>query len=111
MNGFRSNKDGWEFAFGPTIGLNSEAEGYFQNDKWHLKGDWKDTLNPPPTFVTRSDSRGELKLSSGFVFAFGKTFKSGKMNIPVNAYVVPNKEGVRLGVSFGFNAKNKRKNI
>lgn len=36
-----------------------------------------------------------------------KTFKSGKLNIPVNFYVVPNKEGIRVGASFGFNAKKR----
>ncbi len=107
MNGFRSNRDGWEFAFGPTIGFTSEAEGYMVNNKFIPKKDWSDTTYTPTTVFTRSDSRGDTKLSSGFVFAFGRTFKSGKMNIPINAYVVPNKEGVRFGVSLGFNAKNK----
>lgn len=106
MNGFRSNKDGWEFAFGPTIGFNTEAEGYYANGKFNLKNEWKDSLSTRPAMVTRSDSRGDTKLSSGFVFAVGKTFKSGKMNIPINAYIVPNKEGLRFGISLGFNAKN-----
>jgi hypothetical protein len=33
--------------------------------------------------------------------------ESGKLNIPVNLYVVPNSEGLRFGASFGFNSKNK----
>jgi hypothetical protein len=110
MNGFRSNKSGWEFAFGPTIGFNTEAEGYYVNDKWHLKYEYRDTTKGSmPAIVTRSDSRGDLKLTSGFVFACGKTFKSGKLNIPINAYFVPNKEGFRCGISMGFNGKNRRK--
>ena len=37
----------------------------------------------------------------------GKTFKSGKLNIPVNVYVIPSKDGIRMGASFGFNAKRR----
>lgn len=111
MNGFRSNLGGWEFAFGPTIGFTSVAEGYYDGtNTFRLKSEWSsDPLSKDPVFVTKSDSRGRTKLSSGFVFAFGKTFKSGKLNIPVNAFVTPNKEGMRFGLSFGFNAKNSRK--
>jgi hypothetical protein len=37
----------------------------------------------------------------------GKTFRSGRLNIPVNAYVRPNyKSGSQFGISFGFNARS-----
>jgi hypothetical protein len=45
------------------------------------------------------------ELQAGFIVAVGKTFKSGRLNIPVNMYVVPSKDGIRMGASFGFNAK------
>lgn len=106
MQGMRNNKNGLEFALGPTFGLLTEAQGYYEEGKWHLKEEWKDTINDNPNpIVWRTDSRGELRLHSGFVFAFGKTFKSGKMNIPVNAYIIPARNGLRFGASFGFNAR------
>jgi len=113
MNGLRNNKNGWEFAFGPSATLITTAEGYYENNTWHRKQEWNETntdsfgsVSPNPNpITTRMDSRGDVKLSTSFIFAFGKTFKSGKLNIPVNAYVVPHKDGVRVGASFGFNAK------
>jgi hypothetical protein len=108
MNGLRNNKNGWEFAFGPTIIATKMADGYYSDGEWHLKSEWKnDSLANPNFIVSRVDSRGEMKITSGFVFAFGKTIKSGNLNIPINAYVIPNKDGIRFGLSFGYNSKNK----
>lgn len=42
----------------------------------------------------RLDSKGVVHIGSGFVFAFGKSFKSGNLNIPLNIYVIPNKHGL-----------------
>jgi hypothetical protein len=107
MHGLRSNKSGLEFAFGPTIRLAKKASGYYDNNGgWHLKNDWNSDWGANPySLVSRMDSRGEIALETGFVFAIGCTFKSGNLNIPVNAYVVPSKDGARIGASFGFNAK------
>lgn len=111
LNGFRNNKMGWEIAFGPTFGFVKKADGYYDAENvWHLEGEWQDTTytNPNPFKITkRLDSRGIPELQAGFIVAFGKTFKSGKLNIPVNFYIAPNKEGLRVGASFGFNAKRK----
>lgn len=107
MNGFRNNKHGWEIAFGPTFGLINKANGYFDADQnWHLESDWNDdTTENPYKIESRIDSRGYFELQAGFIVAAGKTIKSGKLNIPINIYVVPNKDGIRMGASFGFNAK------
>lgn len=107
MNGFRNNKHGWEIAFGPTFGLINKANGYYDADQnWHLESDWNDdTVENPYKIESRIDSRGYFELQAGFVVAAGKTIKSGKLNIPINIYVVPNKDGIRMGASFGFNAK------
>jgi len=109
MNGFRNNKHGWEIAFGPTFSIVTKADGYYDdNNYWHLKKDWTDTVTPNPHHVeNRLDSRGSLELQAGFIIAAGKTFKSGRLNIPVNFFVVPSKDGVRMGASFGFNAKRR----
>jgi hypothetical protein len=103
LNGLRNNKNGWEFAFGPTVRFVAQSEGYYDNGVWRLRSG--STL-PDQTYEKRLDSRGELEWSTGFVIAFGKTFRSGKLNIPLNGYVVPHKDGLQAGLSFGFNAKN-----
>jgi len=107
MNGIRNNTSGWEFAFGPTISIVTKAQGFYDaNNNWVKLGE-NDSNNSGKPTETRLDSRGNPEFSTGFVLAGGKTFKSGKLNIPVNLYVIPHAAGVRFGVSFGFNAKNR----
>ncbi len=108
LNGIRSNKSGWEFAFGPTLSLTKQSEGYYQNNEWvRITPEMdRNTINEPIT--TRLDSRGDFDVSPGFVFALGKTFRSGKLNIPVNAYVIPGRDGIRFGISFGYNSRKNK---
>ncbi|MBS1635560.1 MAG: hypothetical protein JST26_06515 [Bacteroidetes bacterium] len=111
MNGFRENKYGWEIAFGPTFAGITKADGYYDaNGNWQLAKKWNEnTLGKNPyTITNRLDSRGDLQLNAAFILAVGKTFKSGRLNIPVNFYWVPGKDGSRYGVSVGFNAKKKK---
>ncbi len=112
MHGLRNNKNGWEFAFGPTLNFIKKANGYYDSEGvWNLETNWTDTVNVNPFSITsRIDSRGEMNFTSGFVIAAGKTFRSGKLNIPVNVYVIPNRNGMRFGLSFGFNAKKNQTN-
>jgi len=108
LNGMRSNRTGWEFAFGPIIYGSKKAKGYYDDaNVWHLENEWNIT-NPdednPFEIKNRLDSRGDLNYESGFVFAVGKTLKSGRLNIPINGFFIPNKLGHRFGISMGFNA-------
>lgn len=110
LHGLRSNKSGFEFAFGPTLSFARYADGYYDNaGDWNLEYDWwNDNPNGDPnpySIVSRLDSRGDVKVLTGFVLAAGFTLKSGKLNIPINAYVIPRKNNFRVGVSFGFNAR------
>ncbi|MEX1190295.1 MAG: hypothetical protein WED33_13630 [Bacteroidia bacterium] len=108
MNGLRNNKSGWEFAFGPTFSVVTKSRGYYTADTqtWTII---QDSIPVPENadVITRLDSRGDVSIQAGFVFAFGKTFKSGRLNVPVNAFVIPNNKGLRMGVSFGFNARDR----
>jgi hypothetical protein len=109
LNGLRNNIKGWEVGCGLSFYINKKASGYYSNGNWYLEGDGPYPIsseNPNP-IEERVDSRGNSKFATNFVIAAGKTFKSGKLNIPVNMYAVPTKQGVKIGVSFGFNAKKK----
>ncbi|TND08528.1 MAG: Uncharacterized protein FD123_2324 [Bacteroidetes bacterium] len=110
LNGLRSNKGGWEFAFGPTFSVVATAEGFYENDEWHTKGEWNDSLfASPPVFERRLDSRGSATLHPSFVFAIGKTMRFGNLNMPINAYFVPGKDGARFGLSLGYNVRNRKR--
>ena len=108
LHGLRSNRSGYEFAFGPSVSLTTVGEGfYMENGDWTLLKDWQ-LANPDgtaPATVNRFDTRGKPSLTSSFVFAFGKSFKSGRMNIPINVFAIPNKNGTRFGLSLGFNGR------
>ena len=104
LNGMRSNISGWELAFGPVFYMTRRTKG-FRNT---ATNDWQMAQPNPLTgweVESRFDSRGEPAFDTGFVFAVGKSFKSGKLNIPVNAFFIPRRDGHRFGVSVGFNAK------
>ncbi|MFI5203955.1 MAG: hypothetical protein ACHQF2_05610 [Flavobacteriales bacterium] len=116
MNGLRNNRNGWEFAFGPTFNISRKAKGFYDaNNTWQLESSFVPVLDSsmnsystnPYEIVTRTDSRGYATLSTGFILAVGKTFRSGKLNLPVNAYCIPNKNGWRFGVSVGYNVQRK----
>lgn len=113
LHGIRSNVNGWEFAFGPTFNLVPMSKGYYDaNGDWQLESQWnKEQTNKGKTnpfeVVDRLDSRGNYTFHTGFVLAAGRTFKSGKLNMPVNIFVIPGRDGWKFGLSFGFNAKNK----
>lgn len=83
LNGFRNTKSGLEFALGPVFGLKNKVR-YDIDDN-----------------IISDEITG---MNFNFVYAVGKTFKSGNLNIPINIYVSPNKtEGWYLGASMGFN--------
>jgi len=124
LNGFRLGRGGWEFAFGPSFRAIHKADGFTgdgrfgtEEGKWYRSEAWNDLSvnNPsapesnPYALKSRLDSRGLMTLSTSLFFGIGKTFRSGYLNIPVNAYVLPRKEGTIIGASFGFNIYKKGK--
>ncbi len=120
LNGFRMGDKGWEFAFGPSFRVVKKAEGFWgdglngtEDGQWYLSDEWYSLPNGsqknPYSRTKRLDSRGNLTLSTSLFFGVGKTFRSGYLNIPVNVYVLPRKEGTVVGASFGFNLYRKPK--
>jgi len=103
LNGFRNSKNGWEFAFGPTISISKQLDGYEDASGKFIAG--KDPVTNKS--VTRMDSRGDSRLTGSLIIALGKTLKSGKLNIPINFWCLfPANDGIsRMGVSFGYNTK------
>lgn len=56
------------------------------------------------------DRRGSTRLSTMFVFAFGRTFRAGALNIPVNIFYTSRRGGGLAGINVGFNVtKSKTK--
>jgi len=117
MHGIRNSKNGFEIGFGPTFRGKRVAKGYYDDqNRWHLQNEWTNVYdtngvitNPNPyEVIERIDKRGSvIKISTGWVWAIGKTFHSGYLNIPVNAYFSHNKEGWYTGLSVGFNMARK----
>lgn len=101
LNGIRSNKNGVEFAIGPSFNIVKKADMIFEDGQWVLAD--RNPNNLP--VETRLDSRGKFQFTSYVVIAGGYSIRSGKMNIPLNVYVIPAKDDFRFGVSFGFNLK------
>ena len=121
MNGFRIGKSGWEIAFGPSVSLRQTAKGFYdeqglmgrESGEWYLEEKWVETFGysetNPYEIKELLDSRGDYVLGTGWIWAIGRTFKSGYLNIPVNAYVSPDKEGWYIGLSIGFNVSRTRR--
>lgn len=111
MNGFRFNDSGFELGLGPIFRAVKRIEGFYDpnnNDRWTLISE----VDEVPAGVSREyalDNRGEVESSLGMIVAIGKTFRSGYLNIPVNIYFSPRKEGTVYGFTFGFNTSKKPK--
>jgi len=110
LNGIRNNRNGLEFAIGPSFTFTKVAEGvYDANGNWILKEDLPQNASLS-NLEKRMDSRGEIELNTALIIAVGKTFKSGKMNLPINVFYSPGLKSQRFGISMGWNAKDRFKN-
>lgn len=106
LNGFRNNKHGWEVAIGPSISIASYKDLALIDGKYYTEDELKKAGITKYDLNKTVDSRGQSELTSALVVALGKTFKSGKMNIPLNLWAsIPSKDGFRIGVSIGYNSK------
>jgi TolB-like protein len=107
MLGFRFNKSGIEFGLGPNFRVVKTAEGYYDsNNKWQIGTPPEGSSYP---MVTELDKRGDAGITTGMIFALGKTFRSGYLNLPLNLYYSPRKSGSILGLTIGFNVAKKPK--
>jgi hypothetical protein len=125
MNGFRFGKNGWEFAFGPRLSVKHTSEGFFDSeglygkkDAYFSRNDWSEyalnsgaQLNQNYLFEENLDMRGSAKLSTSFVVAFGRTFRAGSLNVPVNLFYTSQKGGGFAGINVGFNVQKSKQPI
>ena len=128
MNGFRHKKSGLEIAFGPSIGIRKMADGYFVYEPsdpnnpqsalektWYLEHQWdardeQGNLLPNPNDIeTQIDSRGDYNVFSRWIWAVGKTFRAGNLNMPVNVYGSILKRDKQIGLSVGFNVQKSKR--
>lgn len=107
VNGFRFKKSKIEFGFGPMFTVQRKADGFYRDGQWHLKSDLLE--NETASISSRLDSRGAPQITSNWIFAVGRTFTSGSLNMPVNLYAIPNKDGWQFGVSMGWSVEKSNK--
>lgn len=96
--GYRYNKYGLEFGIGPIFSIVRKAKMTVPDS----------SSNTGSVDISYPSPDGDPAINSGLMIAAGKTFKSGKMNIPVNLYVIPRQEGLSYGFSVGFNIKKNK---
>ena len=102
VNGLRDSRSGFEFGFGPSFTTSKTTQKYQDTDgNWYRPMDKANTGNIP--LEEKLDSRGTPNIKANLLFAIGKSFKAGTINIPVNIFFVPNKNDYRFGISAGYN--------
>lgn len=71
----------------------------------------EEASNGEISYSENYDSRGTVKINTTFLFAFGRTFNAGALNIPVNVFYSSSRGGGLTGVSVGFNVISDKQNI
>lgn len=116
--------------FFDTEGLIGEKGDYISQNQWSTgeyfdQDDYPEYYSngfyeaPDPTDFnanynfksTHADMRGRTKINTMFVFAVGRTFRAGALNIPVNVFYSSRKGGGMAGMSVGFNVMKSKKPI
>lgn len=106
LNGFRFNNGGYEFGLGPVLRVVKTEEGFFQDGNWTRLSEVEEVPSGVEVYDL-IDRRGNLRASLGMIVAVGKTFRSGYLNIPVNIFFSPVKDGSVIGCTIGFNTTKK----
>ena len=132
LNGFRFGKAGWEFAFGPGFTLSRTSTGDFIDGRYTTQNEyqnyWEQQYDPQtstydehwnnPDYLERIgnmeetlDNRADVRGAFMFVMAFGRTFKAGALNIPVNIFYSSRGKGGIAGVNVGFNVTKSKSTL
>ena len=131
LNGFRFGNSAWEFAFGPGFTLTKTSIGRLMDDgsyqtRQEYENYWageynvssgisynehmnnQDYLNIVNDMEETLDDRADVKGAFMFVMAFGRTFRAGALNIPVNIFYSSRGKGGIAGLNVGFNVTKKK---
>ena len=133
LNGFRFGDSAWEFAFGPGFTLTRTSNGFFDSDEhygggYFTQNDFDDYVseynqdnnpniesddfeNKGYSLTETLDDRADPKGAFMFVMAFGRTFRSGALNIPVNIFYSSRGGGGIAGINIGFNVTKKKTTV
>ena len=140
LNGFRFGDASWEFAFGPGFTLSRTLRGSFDsNNNWESESEWNNYWSSEFDYDETSSisynqqviahgndpvnvaklagmedwmhNDGAVRVSTMFLMAFGRTFKAGALNIPVNIFYSSRKGGGIAGVNVGFNVTKSKTTI
>ena len=137
LNGFRFGQQGWEFAFGPALGVRKTKSGYVDGNRFYSEQEWfnedykrwaDDPANvnqttgewlPGKNYEAPAGSTysrylhkdGTSDFNASWVMAVGRTFRKGALNVPFNVYYSGNKFGGMVGMSIGFNVVKSKKAI
>jgi len=132
LNGFRFGDAGWEFAFGPGFTVSKMSTGDFIDGEYTTSNEyqayWEDQHDPQTSSLSEHmnnadylerldnmeetlDFRADPKGAFMFVMAFGRTFKAGALNIPVNIFYSSRGKGGITGLNVGFNVTKSKTTI
>jgi hypothetical protein len=113
MHGVRFGKGAWEIAMGPSFTMKRLVSGTTDFDgsfrTYQELYDMNVTNAAHMAYFNRPDTRGATYFSTNFIFAVGKTFRPGALNVPLNFYASMNKYGTTYGISLGINITRSRK--
>ena len=83
-----------------------EWDGNIETFSQHMNNpDYVDIMN---TMEETLDDRADVKGAFMFVMAFGRTFRAGALNIPVNIFYSSRGKGGIAGLNVGFNVTKKK---
>jgi hypothetical protein len=101
--------------FSETDWNNFALETYGNDPAYQVNGFFQapsaTSFNSNYTNKTYLDKRGTKKINTSFVFAIGRTFRAGALNIPVNLFYSSQKGGGYAGVNVGFNVQKSKQPI
>ena len=89
----------WDEYARTTFGSDST---YF-TDGYYMSAPDPSLFNSDYSFERHSDNRGKTQLTTNFLFAVGRTFRAGSLNIPVNVFYSAKTGGGIVGLNVGFN--------
>ena len=105
------SKSYWEDYANSHYRFNDTDSTYFINGIYTNPSAYDVTNSAEYNYSKNLDARGSFKLSANWLMGFGRTFKAGSLNIPVNVYYSSSKSGGIVGMSVGFNVTKSRTKI